>query len=182
MWAIMIYPTLKKADLLKMRKAELVTLADDFLNYSYYRCDFSELKKADIIADLLGVTFGDYYRHNVSESRWYDREYTFIARGYSQGDAVQVALLPDAPEWVTCEYIENLFYNAPIYCRAIVTDNATGEEYEFYLEQYLTDNYDYKESELLEGLKKEAAAILPEFVDLIVASVADLLPECPEYK
>lgn len=175
-------PYFKKSELNKTKKADLVELADSFLNYDYWRCDYSELNKADIVADLLGVTFGDYYRRNVSECRWHDRNYTFIARGYSQGDAVQVALLPDAPKWVTCEYIENLIFNAPIVCRATVTDNASGEEYEFHLEEYLSDCYEYEESELLEGLRKEAESVFPDYADLIVASVAELLPNYPEYQ
>lgn len=175
-------PYFKKSTLSKMKKSELVELADDFLNYDYWQCDYSELKKDDIIADLLGFTIGDYFRHNVSESRWHDRDYTFIARGYSQGDAVQVALLPDAPKWVTCDYIENLIFNAPVVCRATVTDNATGEEYDFYLEEYLSDNYDYKEAELLEGMKKEAELDFPEYADLIVENIKSLLPNYPDYK
>lgn len=175
-------PYFKKSGLLKMKKAELVELAGNFLNYDYHRCDYSELKKADIVSDLLDFTFGDYYRHNVSENNWHNREYTFIARGYSQGDAVQVALLPDAPEWVTEDYIENLIFNAPIVCRATITDNAADEEYDFYLEEYLSDNYDYKDAELLEGMKKEAERAFPDYADLIVKNIKSLLPTYPDYR
>jgi hypothetical protein len=91
--------------------------------------------------------------------------------GYSQGDTSTVVYDDGtlAPGTDMRKYFENLVYNAPCYCRLTVD----GEEY--YLEEHLSDLYEWNEEEILQCARSNG---LPESV---IDWLQDNLPECPEY-
>jgi hypothetical protein len=139
-------PQFKKSHLGKMRKNDLLLLAQEFFGNDYYDCT-----KKELIEDLMMLTIGEYYQ--AKTFGWGSVEdYDFIITGYSQGDAIKVLLLDDAPKYITEDYLTHLFFDCPAHIGLEVVNNVTEVESEIYLEELLSNIYDYDKSEILDKL------------------------------
>ena len=94
--------------------------------------------------------------------------------GYCQGDYAEVMF--DAGKWdgdssKARKHFEQLFYDQPVYARLEVD----GEEY--YLDEYLVDNYEWDREKVMEELNKTELADKPGVLEWLEEN----LPEHPEY-
>lgn len=70
-------------------------------------------------------------------------------RGYCQGDMAYVLLQDDEP--VDSTYLENIFFNQPIYARMTINiDDEDETEHEFHLHESLQDAYEYDKKVMIE--------------------------------
>lgn len=147
---------------------ELLELAESFDLFT------NGSDKEDLINELMSVTQEQYYyNHYHDAERWYDLEFDFVARGYSQGDAVAVNLVGKVE--VTQEQIEHLFYDTPISGTLTIYEATNNSNVDYLsdvkweevdgirLEDYLPDPYDWNKEKFLlnfneqfEGEDKEA--------------------------
>ena len=118
---------------------------------------------------------------------------TMTTRGYCQGDYAQVIITPAFKQFLvdngtTFEKskdnlqttIDHLFWDAPIYCRLSVNDDAL----ELFLDEYLTDCYEWDKDQLILDFttKDNQFLALPEDQQKLIAEfLADNLPEDPDY-
>lgn len=138
---------------------ELLDLAESFDLHT----DGSD--KEDLINVLMSVTNEQYYYNHYHDiDRFSDLEYDFIARGYSQGDAVAVNLAGKVE--VTKEQIEHLLYDSPIMGMLKIYEAKTGanmtylsdvewvEVDQIWLEEYFINYYDWDKGEFLVNFEK----------------------------
>jgi len=91
--------------------------------------------------------------------------------GYSQGDNIYVIYDPSI-QWIKSDTFKQLLFDCPVIARLdIYKDGEHAEEY--YLEELLTDTYNYDRDEILEQAKTK----IPEHYDFL----SKHLPEYPEY-
>lgn len=140
-------PYFKKSHLFKMKKRELEELAAILCSFYY------DATKQELIYELEGITIADYYKA-VAQGWHSAKDYDFIIRGHSQGDAVKVLLLEDAPKHITEDYLTNLFYDCPSYIRLDITNNLTEEERELYLDELLSNTYHYDKEEIIDNISQ----------------------------
>ena len=154
----------KKSRLAKMDKSELYDLAlkMDLVSYSK-----SEYKKADLIEFLLEISNEEYYSKHYEIEYYSDLDYDFSISEYSQGDYLKVKKVGSDKfknEFYSKEYLENIFFDCPIYGRLTISEidpNADflhlakeTEIFELYLEEFLSDDYNYSKDELLLNFKE----------------------------
>lgn len=130
---------------------ELLELAENFDLF------INGADKEDLINELMFVTKEQYYKHHYESTAWSNLESDFIARGYSQGDAVVVKLVGEVE--VTKEQIENLLYDTPISGVLTVYESNGDADYlsdmeweeidQIYLEEYLPALYDWDKEQFL---------------------------------
>lgn len=130
---------------------ELLELAESFDLHT------NGADEEDLINELMFVTKEQYYNHHYETTAWRDLESDFIARGYSQGDAVAVNLVGDVG--VSKEQIEHLLYDSPIYGVLTVYESKGKADYlsdmeweeidEVRLEEYLPAIYDWDKEQFL---------------------------------
>ncbi|AXH68375.1 hypothetical protein [Vibrio phage R01] len=99
----------------------------------------------------------------------------YQTRGYSQGDAATVLISKkhENPEKLH-EWIDHLFWDAPLYARLTVNDDQ-----EIYLDELLTDRYTYDKDDLIEEFKKQHGEIAN--LDLLLEFLEENLPETPDH-
>ena len=166
----------KKADLVDMLESaeavsfisssKLCDLATEYHGKSYKRLTIAE------IFEYLDYEFSNasdlaylYYTHLTPKFS------VLEVMGYSQGDYCEV-IIPEGVT-VTDDYLTNLIYNAPVYCRLLVDNEA------YYLDEGLKDQYEYDEQELYtcasESIDHEKKAYILEWLE-------NNLPVQPNYK
>lgn len=94
------------------------------------------------------------------------------ATGYSQSDYIEV-YVPKGNTWLTSEIVENLAFNAPIYCRLEIGSD------EYYLSEGLESEYIWNRDEVLNYVEK---TVEHEKKDYIITWLEENLPEEPEYQ
>lgn len=163
-------PYYKKAELTKMKKAELFEL---WLSYELGYND--KLTKADYISDLLSTTIAQHYDFIFNENNWnnvsdYFTNPYFISRGYSQGDAVYIIDVDADYDVLTqSESTNHILWDTPIRINLSVNDDdELGYE--------LLDNcYDYEKDKVIENINKL------EISDYAKTWINEHLPDQPFY-
>lgn len=172
-------PHFKKYQLQRMRKAELLELAEN-LDEWYYQSIEKETK-AELIDFLLTIDNEKYYKKHFESTRYHDLEYTFTATGYSQGDAVKVLLVGKTEPYLNEDYITNMFFDAPIYGDFEIYSNGELLE-EFKL--WGCDNFDsysfYDKDKTLERIKKHVEG--KSYAPLFIEYLEENLPSSLDYK
>jgi hypothetical protein len=146
---------------------------DYSLSSQYMGKAYSKLTKIELVEFLENVAYGkaeikEFYQDNFTPL------YNIIeTRGYSQGDYATVYIPKEIDHKVDSDYIDNLFWDAPVYCRLMIDDN------EYYLEEYLLSPYDYDTNLILSGIEKDLNHNKKEY---ILAWIKDNLPEQPDYR
>lgn len=152
-------PMFTQSALRRMKKAELVDLA--------YLLDLRVIldqTKQALIDDLITITREQYY--DALCDRGHDEELDyhtdFTANGYSQGAVIRV-VNPDNLKHITHQYIENLYFDTPIYACVDIYDEDGELLSEVYLDEYMDTPYDLNKDSLIENLKT-----VPTFENLLV--------------
>ena len=148
----------KKSRLAKMDKTRLYYLC---LNFDLVRLSKSAYKKADLIEFLLEISNEKYY------SKHYENDYDFSISGNSQGDFLKVKKVGSykfKKEFYSKEYLENIFFDCPIFGRLTISELDNNAEFlhlakqnvilELFLEEFLNNNYYYSKDELLRNFKE----------------------------
>lgn len=145
---------------------ELLELAESFDLHT------NGADEEDLINDLMSVTNEQYYKHHYVNTAWHDLESDFIARGYSQGDAVAVNLVGEVE--VTKEYIEHLLYGTPIYGVLTIYEAKNISDYlsdvgwvevgQVYLDEYLLDSYDWDKEQFLFNFAEQFGGVDKEAI------------------
>jgi|GEM_PF-6032958 len=165
-------PYYKKSELLKLKKAEIVELCQDFGYLSFYDSG-QEYNRAELIHNLLRVSCLDFYQWLFKNHYWHDlREKIqhdfYISRGYSQGDAVYIVSLDRPLDHGLREYINHTLWDSPISIFCTVNDQ------EFFEDTFLDDQYLWDRevtAEKVKGLpisdyaKNWIIEALPEYLD-----------------
>lgn len=133
-------PQFTWSEIRAMNKVCLLDLVSDILGWGY-----DSLTKKELESEARNITKLDYLKDLCDNSGWRDiQEYTFIAHGHSQGDAVKVFILDSEYNYITCEYIENLFYNCPLTGTIEIIDIETDNTIqEIYIDEYLDNQYGF---------------------------------------
>ena len=161
-------PYFKKSELLKMNKSELY---DIWYGMEFGYCYDYEVKKGDLINDLLSVTIKRYYEYLASQGETDNGKYKmYVTCGYSQGDYAEYCYIGDMPDWYK-NYIHNIFWDCPISIRAEIN----GREY--YEDSFLGDNY-YEWD--IEAVKARVMA-WDDCSDYAKNWIVEHLPEYPDY-
>lgn len=138
---------------------ELLELAESFDLHT------NGADEEDLINELMFVTKEQYYYNLYHDTIYFDDlEYDFVARGYSQGDAVAVNLVGDVE--VSKEQIEHLLYDSPIYGQLTVYESETKEREDLsdvewvevgqiYLDEYLSDPYSWDKDQFLTNFTEQ---------------------------
>lgn len=158
-------------DYKKMNKKDLADFVKDCVFPEY-----EEKTKQDYIDTIYSVKIGDKYPDGdiVDAVKSKFSKYDIITvKGYSQGDVADVLILKEDNVDGMSEYLEHLFFDAPVYCRLMID----GDEY--FLEEYLDDRYVYDKEKIIAGLEKD---LEHEKKDYIIQWTRDNLPEYPEYR
>lgn len=152
----------KKSVLHKMNKAELLELAE------YYDIAYGGTKK-ELIDLLADVSYKQFYTMHFDNKPWNNLDYDYISRGYSQGDSVKIKFIDCQTEFSE-KYIDNLFWDSPIYI------NATVGEKEFFEDDFLDDQYEYDKAAVAEKINGF------DISDYAKKYLIKHLPEQPQYK
>lgn len=128
--------------------------------------------KEDLINELMFVTKEQYYKHHYENTAWCNLESDFIARGYSQGDAVAVNLVGKVE--VTKEQIEHLLYASPIYGVLTIYEAKNISDYLsdvewvevglLYLHEYLSDPYSCDRDQFLANFTEQFGGVDKEAI------------------
>ena len=146
-----------------LKKSELIELAKELNWYD----ESEKLTKEGLIDDLETIDIKSPFIDVCEIIKEYPSEYDFmITRGYSQGDSCAVLFKKDNKP--SEQYIDNLFWDSPVYARLSVDDK------EFYLDEYLEDSYNYDREKLLEKIK-------PDLSEYVFDWLSRNLPEHLEY-
>ena len=104
----------------------------------------------------------------MSHTFWFRCGYeSYVSRGYSQGDRLDVIYKTGR---FTEIMIDHLLWDAPVYCRITINDD------EYYIDEYMKDQYEYDKDEAIEICKK----IIPDF-EKYQDEIEKALPEHPKY-
>lgn len=151
----------KRSQLVKMKKEELYNLCEQFeiLNYCYSYSNYADNVKDDLINELLLYVDNEkYYRTHFEESIWHDLDHDLQVNGYCQGDVIKFKFVESKTDKLeykpSYDYLENLYFNSPIYCRITVYDLDGDEVDKLYIDEYTSDQYDFDKSDVLEIIKK----------------------------
>lgn len=150
---------------------------------------FKALNKTEI-AEFLN----DYFYYSSDLSAWLQNNFTplftkLVTRGNCQGDYAEVIFSHKFKEYWKKEtkkdfsvdsfsdLVDNLFWNAPIYGRLVINDK------EYYLDELLSDRYDYDKDQLVaDFVKTYCSDFSSDNLQIIVDFLNDNLPEYPEYQ
>lgn len=128
---MVIFADTKTANAMRFTANELKKKNKDALQdiLSELGIDFdAEYSKTDLIDELKNLSNLEYYKKLSEECSYHQLDYTFIVTGYSQGQAFKVMLVGEVESYITAKYLENIFYNSPVYVN--VTVNLNGEQLE----------------------------------------------------
>lgn len=142
-------PHFKVSHLRKKLKADLFDLAFELDAISIYT-EFKEVSRNDLIEELLGVTKEKFIEHQVAQMHWRNLEYSFDVNGYIQGDAKRVLVVGKIDSFINQDYLQKLFFDSPIFCRATVYDESGEVIDEIDFIEYVKDQYSVEQAELLE--------------------------------
>lgn len=125
-----------------MTKDDLIDLCYDY-DIGWY--DMSSTTKKEIIENLREVSIGNAMKMRVRNKTWRELdEYTFIARGYCQGDAIKVLILDKKDYgWVTETKVENACFGTPVGGSITIEDVNGNELEEVYIDELVEDAYQY---------------------------------------
>ena len=135
----------KVAKLNRMKKADLFAEVEKFENCYY----IEDLTRAEMIDILLFKDYEDYYQAEFNEKRFGDRDSDFTVYGYCQGDAIEVKLVGKCEEWITSDYLKNLYFNSPHYVVFTVTDEQGTVLNEINLCEYKNEYEDFDKDETI---------------------------------
>jgi hypothetical protein len=144
-------PFFNKTELNKFKKEALFNLCLDYEILSY-NASLNDYTKADYVSDLLNISIKRHYEYLIANYTWHNigenisHDY-FISRGYSQGDAVYIVKLDGPIDSSFRNYVNNILWDCPISIYADI------DGLEFSEDQFLTDNYSYDKSEVIEKIK-----------------------------
>lgn len=134
-------PYYKKSELSNMKKCDLINLICQYDDSNFY---MNDAKKHELIEDLLSMVTWDRFIDNQLEQKlWHDLDYTHEIVGYSQGDKVKVLIIDSEYNYITKEYLTNIFYDCPI------SGIITIDDDEYYIDEYLDDIYSWDNEEFL---------------------------------
>lgn len=166
---------------------------DTELSRHYLSKPFSKLTKAELLEFLDCMAYDSSEVAEFLQANFVPLYDTIITRGYCQGDYAKVIITPAfhkflADNGTTFEKskddlkntIGHLFWDAPIYCRLSVN----ADDLELFLDEYLTDCYEYDKDELIVEFttKDKQFLALPEDQQKLIAEfLADNLPDYPDY-
>lgn len=149
-------PAFKVSHLRKQSKDELIELWRmlGMEGYGIYT-------KAEIIDDLMIVDARQYYTAIYNNKRWGDLPSDFTACGFCQGDAVSVLVIGKDYEFITKEYVRNLFYATPIHgsIELYYGDKAVVE---ICVDEYIHQYNGYDKSELISEIEKQYKGLYKE--------------------
>lgn len=150
---------------------------------------FKALNKTEIEEFL-----NEYFYYSSDLGDWLQNNFTplftkLITRGNCQGDYAEVIFSRKFKEYWKKEtnkdfsidnfsdLVDNLFWNSPIYGRLSVNDN------EYYLDELLTDRYDYDKDQLIAAfVKTYGSDFSSDNLQIVVDFLTDNLPEYPDYQ
>lgn len=137
-------PYYTKEDLYDKPKNELLSICDYFDVYID-----EQSSKAEIIDEIISLVSVGYYHSKVYDNDgWHGVEYDYIVSGYCQGDAVKVLIISNNFNWITKEYLTNLFYDTPISYGTISFLNEI-----IYLDDYANSFYEYNLNEIINNFE-----------------------------
>lgn len=153
-------PYYKRSYLAKMKKSELFDLCEHYeiLNYFHSDSTFECNTKEKLIDELMHYVDNEkHYRTHFNESTWRNLDYDLQVNGYCQGDVIKfkfvesrTAKLEYKPNY---DYLQNLYFNSPIYCRITVNDLDGNELLEINVDEFVSDSYDFDKSDVIEIIK-----------------------------
>lgn len=165
----------KKSQLMKMKKADLLSLCD-WLAGGYYDMDNT---KDDLMHELLSIDHEDYYKAHFAESYYNDLEYDFSFTGYSQGDYYKVKTVGKMQSWMNSDHLTNIFYDSPISGSIEVGINGDIEEISIY--EFIKDEYAYWDKDkFIEQLAEYVKDV--SYKDLLLEWCEDELPNALDYR
>lgn len=148
---IMNAPYYKISHLRKMSKQALYDILEGVYGSIAQSHYITEIKKEDLIEELIEITNDDYFREHFDQVSWHDLESDFIARGHRQGDAIAVKLISDKKNKfeyaIDCDNIENIFFNTPI---SASVDIYQDDDFisTIHFGEYINDCYDFDKDEI----------------------------------
>lgn len=155
----------KKSRLQKLTKAELYAIENNF-NLTDELID--EITKAELIDLLMTVTNKDYYLNQYNNINYYDWDCDFEIHGYCQSDCLKVKKVGSS-EWCekqySANYLSNLFFDSPISGKielmelsesesGFISDCAENSIFEIYIDELLSDCYNYDKDEIISNFEK----------------------------
>lgn len=159
--ALLSAPHYKRSQLTKMKKSDLYGLCDQFdiLNYYYSDSNYEDNTKGNLIDELMKyVTNEVYYRNHFEQSKFYDLDHDLKVNGYCQGEVILFKFIESKKDKLdykpTYDYLQNLYFNSPIYCHITVYDLNGDEVEEIFIDDYVGDIYDFDKSDVLNILEK----------------------------
>lgn len=149
-------PAFKVSHLRKQSKDELIQLWRmlGMEGYGIYT-------KAEIIDDLMIVDARQYYTAIYNNKSWHDLPSDFTACGFSQGDAVSVLVIGKDYEFVTKEYVHNLFYATPIH-GSIELYYGDKEVAQICVDEYIHQYNGYDKSDFISEIEKQYKGLYKE--------------------
>ena len=147
------------------------------------------VKPSDSIENIFDLIKAEiYYSGDIWDflSGNFDHLYDVVTvTGYCQGDREDVILLPEF--WALTglektkekinnmqEYIQHLFYDAPLYCR--LTVNGT----EYNADDFIKDPYEYDKQEIIAGYKRLFSEYTEDEQNQILDFLENNLPDYPD--
>jgi len=164
---------------------------DTELSQHYFSKSFSKLTKAELIEFLDCLSYDSSEVAEFLQDNFTPLYDTLATRGHCQGDYAEVIITPaykayladngqswnDEQERKTSDLIDRLFWDAPIYARMEIGDT------EYYLDELLTDCYEYGKDQIMLDFQRVYAKEFSEDQLIIVMEfLADNLPEYPDYQ
>jgi hypothetical protein len=161
------------------------------------KCSIDDLKNA-IYCDL-GSSQEEL--ENFLENHFEPTFQVIESRGYCQGDYSKVIFFKEVLDYIRSEYpdnkdmtdeeivtdfkshVDNLIWDSQLYCKL----NINGENEIIQLDEYLSNSYEHKTDEIIEGLKKDFSEnnTCSEFdtktKDYIIEWLSENLPDQPDY-
>lgn len=147
----------KVSALRKMKKTDLYDLCVNFDLVAYWE-DEKEYLKKDFIEMLLTIDNEAFYNGHYENIPYKELDHDFVIRGNCQGDYVKIKLVGKFEPYMTSQYLEQVFFQTPIYCRVSVLDGNYDEiegQDELYIDSFVKDLYNFDKSEVLEIVKAQ---------------------------
>lgn len=150
---------------------------------------FKALNKTEI-AEFLN----EYFYYSSDLGNWLQKNFTplftkLVTRGHCQGDYAEVIFSRKFKEYWKKEtnkdfsvdsfsdLVDNLFWNSPIYGRLSVNEK------EYYLDELLSDRYDYDKDQLIaDFVKTYGSDFSADNLQIVVDFLTDNLPDYPDYQ
>lgn len=147
-----------------------------------------ELERAESVEDFAkqGDSMSDFLPSELVIPQYEVKAST----GYCQGDYALVLVPVNVTEGgASLDFIDNLIWDAPVYCRIEITDSRAHDEdptggheigtWELYADEYLTNRYAWDTEEIMQGLRRETCHHGEPIPEEALAQVEDMLPEYP---